>query len=386
MNNHLESKANVQEIKGLEFNLYYIYELIKHYIWYIVTIVLLSGILAIVFTMPAFYKPEFLSGTVIYPTNPERFDLDNLFSVDNTVFLFGSSKEVEKLKNIADARSLKLAVIDSLDLWDAYGINKEDDESPEHYALEIYNGYVRTIQVEGNGLKIEAYDQDPQRAADIVNLIVSLIDRKNKEMLIQNKDRILALYKRTEKELQQKLLLYKDSALETRRKYNIYDFERQTEALMKEILSTESKISLEKARLAAYSNQRSASDDTLMINSKARLTGLNNHLSKLYGRSGNSPLNLEKFALGMDQINILERFYLDAYVKLKETQQRIEVIEVMANADYSTILSVEKALSSDRKARPVRWLILLAALMIGSLVSVIGVILVDRFVQLTERK
>ena len=74
---------------------------------------------------------------------------------------------------------MRLFIIDSLDLWQAYGVDKKNDPSPKYYAFRTYAGNVRTIKVEGNGLRIEAYDVEPQRAADIVNLLVAKIDETN---------------------------------------------------------------------------------------------------------------------------------------------------------------------------------------------------------------
>ncbi len=143
-----------------DFSLLYLTGIVKEYLWYSIGVVGVSAIMAIIMTLPAIYPPEFLSSTVIYPTNSERFDLVNLFAEEPNVYVYGGPKEVEKLSNIAGARELQLAVIDSLNLWAAYGVDKNNDESPEFYALRTFRGMVSAIQVSGNGLEISAYDTD----------------------------------------------------------------------------------------------------------------------------------------------------------------------------------------------------------------------------------
>jgi uncharacterized protein involved in exopolysaccharide biosynthesis len=159
-------------------NLNYLVAVVRRYFWYLAGIVGLAGLLAIVFTMPSIYPPEYRSSTVIFPTNPERFDGVGLFDEEPTIYLYGDGKSVEKLINIANSEEVMLTVLDSLNLWQAYGIDPADTASaPKYQANRIYSDMVRAVKVGGNGVEISAHDVNPRRAAAIVNLVVYLVDK-----------------------------------------------------------------------------------------------------------------------------------------------------------------------------------------------------------------
>ena len=194
-----------QEQVEQSFNLLFIFRIIRKYLVYIGGVVVGAGILAFILTLPFIYKPEFQSSTVIYPTSPERYDITNLFHDEPIQYLYGESKDVEKLEHLANSEEIKMFVIDSLNLWKPYGVDPQNDESPKYYVLRTYDGMVQTTRISGNGLMITAYDIDPQRAADIVNLIVSKVDELNKEMLNTNKSSIYQMYKSGYEQLAEQL-------------------------------------------------------------------------------------------------------------------------------------------------------------------------------------
>jgi|GEM_PF-2793684 len=347
------------------FNLVYVIQLVRKHLWYIGIVVGVSALLAIVFTMPAIYKPQFQSSTIIYPTNAERYDVLNLFAEEPSVFMYGTSKEVEKLLATANSEEASMFVIDSLNLWDAYGVDKDNGVSPKFYALEQYNGNVSAIKASGHGLKIEAYDTEPERAAAIVNVLVGYVDRMTKNRMNKQKDVLLSLYKRSYDEMVTEQQAYVDSAKRIRERYNIFEYARQTEVLVGEVLRTEGELAKEKAR-----------------GNSAAANGLRAKLNALTGKDPESAINLDNFGEGLDQLITLEQIYTRLTVDIKQMRTKIDELEMMKQNDYSSIWVLEKAMPSDKKARPIRWLILAAALMLSTLVSVLGVVVVDRMPKL----
>jgi capsular polysaccharide biosynthesis protein len=358
-------------------NLYYLVSVVRRYFWYLVLVVGLAGLLAIVFTMPSFYPPEFRSSTVIFPTNPERFDGVGLFDEEPTIYLYGDGKSVEKLINIATSEEVMLQVLDSLDLWSSYGINPKDTASaPKYKANRIYSDIMRVVKVGGNGVEISALDVNPHRAAAIVNLVVHLTDKINREMLNANKSRILSIYEGSLQKLKDKMGFYADSASKVRLKYFVFENQGQTEMVVGEVLRAQSdyaaanaKLRLVKARYGADSDQaKEAQMEVSMANSR---------VYSLTKQSSGTPINLENFAYGIDQITALGDISYRLASKVKEVEAKIDYLNMMDNGAFSTILIVEEAKPADRKSRPIRWIILAAALMISGLVSLIAVVLID---------
>lgn len=358
------------------FDLVYLLALIRKNFLYLIAVIVLAGILAVIFTMPFFYAPEYRSSTTIFPTNPERYDLVNLFK-ESPVYLYGGSKELERLDNIANSKELKIFVMDSLDLWASYDIDKASSASPEYYGLLNYDSKVSTKRVDGNGLEIIAFDTDPQTAADIVNLLVAEIDRRNKNLLSANNQRILEVYRSTALELNAQIRAYEDSTREVRKEYSIFDTERQTEVVLGQVMHTEAKLAGERAKLAAYKNYY-AQGDTAVVHTEARIAALQQQVNSMVRMRSGSNINLEKFQIGLDKIRSYEAYHLRMIESWKMLGERIEYLEMMLDTRVSTILTVETALPSDRKARPVRGLILAATLLLSALLSIIGLVVIDQ--------
>lgn len=347
------------------FSLIYLVGIIRKHFWYIAGVVGVSALLAFILTLPFIYKPEFSSSVVIYPTNPERYDITGIFDEEPRLYLYGDSKETEKLDNIANSEEVRLFVIDSLDLWEVYGVDKENDASPKYYAFRTYAGNVKTIKVEGNGLKIEAYDIDPQRAADIVNLLVAKIDQTNMEMINRNKASILSLYEKGYENLSARLEAYTDSAGKLRANYGVFNDEQQTRVMMEQILQTQSELAEARAMGAGGS-----------------IRALQARLKALLEDGPESPINLEKFTAGYDQAIAMEEMIAFMARDLKDTREKMENLRSMSSTSFSTILVPEKAQPADKKARPIRWVILAATILLATLVSIIGAVLVDKITEM----
>ena len=354
-------------------NLLFVFELIKQYLWYIIGVVGIACLLAIVLTMPFFYPPEYKASAIIYPTSPERFDLDNVFSEDPNVYVFGDSKGVEKLDNIANSEELKMFVIDSLDLWGAYGIDPERSGSPKYYVLRNYSGNVQTLRVSGSGLEITAYDRDPQKAADIVNLVVERVDFTMRRMLQQNKYSILAAYREGEKQLGQQLEQVADSILRLREKYNVFHGERQTDAMVSQFLSVQGELAEAEAQ-ASYYRTRNASRYREYQNKAA---GLEYQIQSMASGSQTEGITLKKFREGYDRVRQMEIIQDELAMEWKNVKKKIINLGRMKEIPFHTILITERAYPADRKARPVRWVILVAVGFLSTLIAISGVVLVD---------
>ena len=356
-----------QESQENVFNLLYIFQVIKKHLTYIAAVVGISILLAIILTLPGIYKPEFKSSTVIYPTAAERYDAINLFHDEPILYLYGESKDVEKLETLANSETIKMFVIDSLDLWDAYGVDPENDAYPKHEVLKTYDGMINTVRIAGNGMEIQAYDTDPERAADIVNLIVSQVDQLNKQMLNKNKNSIYKMYRDVYEQLVEQMELYTDSARKVRKRYNVLNTETQSEVLAEQILLAQGNLAAAKA---VGNNSRS----------------LKRRLEILVNEGPDSYINLESFSEGLDQVLSLKEIIQYISRDVKDVREKVEVLEMMQSESFTTILVTEEAQAADKKARPIRWVILAVTMVIAALVSIIGAVLLDRITDSFDKK
>lgn len=367
------------------FNLLYLFQVVQKYLLYIVGVVGFAAIMAFILTLPFIYPPEFKSSTIIYPTSPERYDVINLFHDEPILFLYGESKEVEKLDNIANSEEVKMFVIDSLNLWEPYGIDKENDESPKFYVLRTYDGMVNTVRVSGNGLMIQAYDVKPERAAAIVNIIIHKVDEINKRMLNQNKASILQMYQEGYNHLEYQLAKYTDSARNVRKRFNILNTEYQTQALVQGLTAAEAEYAGARTRARILGETfgktavqaKSAEQEAQILRSK---------VYSMTSKSSGSSINLETFREGLDQVLALEEVCEYLSRDLKDAREKVEYLSMMDQSNFTTILIPEYAQPADKKARPVRWVILVATVLLAGLVTLMGAVLVDKITEGLEKR
>lgn len=365
-----------QENQENVFSLIYLFGIIRKYFTYIALIVGISCLLAFILTMPFIYKPEFKASATIYPTAAERYDVINLFHDEPILFLYGDAKEVEKLENIAGSEEVMMTVLDSLNLWEIYGIDKENDPSPKYSAARNYNGNVSTVRVSGNGLMIEAYDIDPQRSADMVNLIIKKVDQINGRMLNQNKTSILQMYQEGYTKLVEQLNLYTDSLRNVRKRYNVLNTETQTEMMVEQIMTAEADLATERALLRQLEESRGQAG--LIAVQKNKVRSLQSKVYALVNSKGGSSINLENFREGLDEVLALKELCQYLARDVKDAQEKVSMLQTMDHSRYTTILIPEYANPSDRKSRPIRWVIMVATFLITSLVSVMGAVLVEK--------
>lgn len=365
--------ASSQPVETSSFNLMYIFQVIQRHVVYLSVVVGASVVLAFIFTLPFIYKPEFKSSAIVYPNAPERFDMVNLFHEEPILYLYGESKDVEKIEQIATHEEVKIMVMDSLDLWKAYGVDPINDESPKYYGFRTYDAMVKMTRVAGNGLEIEAYDTEPQRAADIVNLLIDITNERYKLMLNENKAPILEMYRNGYEKLEAELALYNDSLRRVRTRYNVLNTVTQTEKLVEQILEAESEYAEANAMYQAAVRSGSGAST---LKQKVDITKA--RLNRLVNQSAGGSITLESFREGLDMVLTMEEMTQYLARDLKDSKEKIEALHAMLDTDYRTLMVSGKAAPSDKKARPIRWVILLATFLIAALVSVFSAVLIDR--------
>lgn len=365
-------------------NLFFVIQALVKYKWYILGLLAAVVILSIIFTMPALYAPQYAAKTIIYPASSERYDVANLFHNEPNVYLYGSPKESERLLNLANSETVALFLLDSLKLWEVYGIDKNDKgNSPRFKALKTLKGNLNVVQVEGGGVSIEAYDIDPDRAAKMANLVSYKINEMNKEMFIKNRSAILEIYQADLKALYKTYAAYMDSSRMVRREYNVYSYTEQTQVMVEQYLIAQGKYEEAKAKYEIFSKTL-PSTDTAVMNAKARMIGAEKQMKSM--TNGQSEMNLPKFREGIDEVISMEQNGFRLIEKIQILKEKIAGIHTMNNMNYETIMSTEAAFPSDRKARPVRWVIILASALITLLVCIFGTVLIELVVPNLKNK
>lgn len=270
---------------------------------------IIIGIIAIVlsaiFSGPSFITPKYKSTARLYPSNTGTASEES---------------ETEQMLEVLNSNDIKMMMFDAFNLADVYEIDKDD---PQYFAnmFAQFNEQVTIRKTEYETAEIEVMDEDPQRASDMCDSIISIYSRKVGIMHKLKTKEVLTILetqlrtKRVEKEI------YKRKLDSIRTKYGIISFSSQVPEITR-------------GYMRALAAGRGAAADTKKI-------------EKLYK-------NFEKE--GTEAIKIERRFYrANSAIDSLRLLHEVQMIEYSKNISYSHI--VEHPFPADKKSYPTRWLI-----------------------------
>lgn len=286
---------------------------------------IIAVILAAIFSGPAFIKPKFRSTARVYPTN---------------IWVLSEESETEQMLEVINSRDIKQKVIEAFRLNEVYDI-KRDDPYYMTYVLSAYDENVNAGKTKFEAVEIEVMDYDPQRASDICDSLIYFYNRKMREMhRAKDLEMIVIMDKLLSKKYNELDSL--TAALgEIRKTYGILDYRLQVERVTEGYMN-------------ALASGRMATSDARKIEE------LYNNLAE----QGTEARWLEsRFNSTVSAI--------DSVARLRDLHQS----EYEKNITYSHI--VEHPVPADKKAYPVRWLIVAFSLFSALFVAVLVFLVLD---------
>lgn len=130
---------------------------------------------------------------------------------------------------ILGSRTVKRQIIEEFDLVTVYEL--EDEEFPMAEAMEELSGNVEfVIDDEFDFLSIEVWDTDPQRAADMSNRFLELLDETSNRLKRQNARLFRSYVEQRYEAAEQDRIALLDSLKSFQDQYGVFSLEAQTEA------------------------------------------------------------------------------------------------------------------------------------------------------------
>jgi capsular polysaccharide biosynthesis protein len=273
--------------------------------FHFIIIGVIAVILAAFFSGPNFIKPKFKSSARVYPTN---------------IWVLSEESESEQMLEIINSRDIKHQVIENFQLDEVY---KVDRESPFYmtYMLDIYNENVKASKTKFETVEISVMDYDPQRASDMCDSIIHFYNKKVREMHKKKDWEMVEIISRGLNKKYNELDTLAVRIGEMRKEYGILDYRSQVERVTEGYMN-------------ALASGRMASADG------RKIENLYNNLAE----KGTDARILEvKFGSAVNAIDSLNRL------------MDVHLAEFEKDITYAHI--VEHPMPADKKAYPVRWLI-----------------------------
>ncbi len=298
---------------------------------HLAVIVVAAIVLSAIFSGPFFITPKYKSFAIVYPANTSPYS---------------DESETEQMLQVMQSREIIDSVINKFDLAEHYDI----DESYEYFYTTMMYEWSQNVSIGKTpyeGVEIDVMDEDPQIAADIVNAIIDFYNMKIKSMHEAKFHEVVTMYRRS----LTKKNFYIDS-LENRFrelsvKYGLLDYESQSREVSRGYLGTV--------------------DGASRINKKE----VDKMKQNIEDKGGEAILLKE----------LIEN-EAGAYTKLKQEYEKA-CMDYDRQFSYTNV--VTKPYAADKKASPVRWLIVVISALAAFFISFIVILVLENYKGMSKK-
>lgn len=304
-------------------------------------IMIVTGAAAVLAVVVSFLMtPIYRSTAIVFPAATSTVSFSEQRNAKAAAMDFGEEEQAEQLVQILQSSRIRDRIVEQFDLMKHYEIDANDPN--KHYKLvKAYNDNFFFVRTRFGSIQIDVLDKEPQRAADMANRIVELIDTVKNQMVYE---RTLPAYE-----------------INKRKK-------EQMEIDRKEVLrKLDSLASIGVVPLDGRANLFQAYVDANNAKEKAEL-------------AKSIEINRQNGA----QFDALEYIRNEKIVKLEDFMQSYEQAESDANTIFNHKFVVENAVVADKKDKPKRMIIVLLATMGAFVFVVFGLLINERIKELKK--
>ena len=307
------------------FNNLSLVQIILKWKWHIIIITVVAALCGAIFSSSLFITPLYKSVAVAYPAN---------------ISPYSDESETEQMLEIINSTSIMDSVIEKYDLWTDYKIDK-NYKFGRTYMINEYRSKIKIGKTPYEAVSVTVLDKDPFVACDIAKDILNFYDQKVHALHTQKVGEVVAMYERQLNEKQHNIDSLKECLTTLSTEFGVTDYISQSREVTRGYLA-----------------------------GSAKATELKN--------------NLETY--GADAIDLRTKIEAEAttYVDTKvDYEQNLRFFN--AKLTYSNI--VTEPFPADKKAFPVRWVVVALSALGALLLSIIVIFIIEnrkRFVAETK--
>lgn len=283
-------------------------------------------VLSAVFSSATFIRPKYKSTARIYPSN--------------NIYTFSDESESEQLLEFINSQDIKLRMIDAFNLSEVYNIPKTD---PHYltYILGEFNDNVSFRKTEYETIEITVLDTDPKRACAMCDSVVSFLDAEIRHIHRIKYQEVAHIAKIDMAKIKHRIDSLENKLDTLRRNYNILDYDSQSKEITRGMVK-------------------------VMAEQKENTTGgreLKQWMKNFAEKGG-------EFEILQTQKRYMVHL-LDSTLKVYQTGIS------GANKIISYGQIVQHPVVADKKAYPVRWLIVLASTFAALFLALMVILVIE---------
>ncbi len=301
---------------------------------HLAVIVIIALALSAIFSGPAFIKPKYESFAVVYPSNIAPYSDEN---------------ETEQMLQILQSKDISDSVIEKFNLIDHYGVDRND---PEYYSWLMweYSQNVKIGKTPYEGVRIEVMDTDPQIACDMVNAILEFYNNKVKRMHEEKFYEVVKMYNRALHKKEQYIDSLKMAMASLSKDYGLMDYQAQSEQVTKGYLKTID------GSGASYVRDKEVRE-----------------LKKSMEEKGGEMILLQ---------NLID----DEAAKYADLKNEYERAYMDYDRQFTYTNMITTPFPADKKAYPVRWLIVVISTLAAFFLSFIVILILENYKGMSTTK
>ena len=292
--------------------------------WHLITIVAVAILLGAIFSSKLFITPKFNSRAVIYPSN---------------VAPYSDESETEQMLQWLQSRDIKDSMISHFNLGQHYEI----DTAYEYYYTTLLNEYNENVSItktQYESIEIEVLDKNPVQAKEMVESILDFANNKVRRIHESKFDEVLDLNRRMVVKKQKEVDSIKQVLTELGMKYGLFETNSQ-------------------AREVTEGYLRTVDGSSANINH----SGVQKLKKALEEKGGEFMIN-ESYVNGL-------------MARYSEVKRDYEIAYKNANRKFTYTNTITSPFVSDKKAYPVRWLIVLYSVVAAVVLAMIVIAVLE---------
>ncbi len=285
--------------------------------------------------------PKYKSEVTMFPTASGSLS-QTLLSMNTAgragILAFGEEEETERILQILNSDFIRDRIIESYNLVSHYEIDP-DAKFARTLVYQAFNSNVDFKRTAYMAIEISVLDEDPVMAANIANDIAALVDTAINNMRRKRAQSALELVTQEYQRVDSMETFYRDS-MNILREMGVHDYERSVERLTE-----------------GYAN-------ALIDNNRGAVGQIQERID-LYSQYGDN------------YVNVREHLYMWRDRK-RDLQTKVSEAELEAKQALSHTYIIDSAYPAEKKAYPVRSLIVIISTFSAVFISLIISLLYDR--------
>ena len=324
--------------------------------------------IAVALLLPVYYR----ASTLFLAASADQTNPSKLFPGSSSeVRVYGSGEDIERLLAVAASEEVVGFLVDSFDLYSVYDV----DTSRRRAAFDVREELADYYEVERtryDEIRLSIEDRDPERAAAMANAARDRVDavvRRLSSASVGTGDRLFVASLR-EKELRRQVI--SDSLIALSRRYGIVDVSAQAEAFSMALTELDRGISGDSARLAYYVRERVPGYRDSLALTRLRLAGAMDERTALQRLQA-------RFLRGAPQYQSLAEELEVLSGQTAYDQEQMRRFQLVGQNGGTVLMVLDRAEVPVVKARPVRWLIVVASTALAFLLACFAVLIRESY-------